>query len=116
MPVRPNFDPNHLYFVTTKAEKHTNIFKHEPIIRTLLDSLHYLRVNGRMKLFVFVIMPNHIHFIGKFSREYTLSNVMRDFKRYTARQILRQLKAENNIETLDYLRRLNKDPKQEFKV
>ena len=92
MPVRPNFNPDYLYFVTTTAERHIHIFKSESIIRIILDSLHYLHTNGHMGLFAFVIMPNHVHFIGRFSKEHSLSDVMRDFKRHTARQIKSQLK------------------------
>lgn len=116
MPVRPYFDPEHLYFVTTKAEKHAHLFKRESIIRILLDSLHFLHTDGRLLLFVFVIMPNHIHLIAKFNKEYTLSDMMRDFKRHTARQIIRQLQAENKQETLNLLQNLNKDARQDFKV
>ena len=116
MPVRPVFDPDHFYFVTTKAEKHFQLFKNKSTIRIILDSLHFIRTKGRMQLFVFVVMPNHIHFIGKFRQEYTLSNMMRDFKRHTARQVIRHLQAENKIEVLDSLRKLNNNPEQEFKV
>jgi REP element-mobilizing transposase RayT len=69
-----------------------------------------------MKLFVFVIMPNHIHLNCRFTREYTISDMMRDFKRHTARQIIRQLQAENITDSLGLLQRLNKDERQEFKV
>jgi len=116
MPVHPNFDPDYLYFVTTKAENHLHIFKRESIIRIILDSLHYVRTSGRMLLFIFVIMPNHIHLIGRFSSDYTLVDMMRDFKRHTARQIIRQLQAENRTETLESLSRMNKDSRQKYKV
>ena len=116
MPVRPNFNPDYLYFVTTTAERHVHIFKREPIIRIILDSLHFLRTNGRMNLFAFVIMPNHIHFIGTYSKEHTLSDMMRDFKRHTARQIIRQLKAEEDSQKLELLQSLNQDNRQEYKV
>src|SRR5262245_3986799 len=96
MPVRPEFNPDYLYFVSTKAERHVHIFKRESIVRIILYSLHFLRTSGRMKLFVYVVMPNHVHFISKFSEEHTLSDTMRDFKRHTARQIIRQLQVEEN--------------------
>jgi hypothetical protein len=69
MPVHPNFNPDYLYFVTTSAERHIHIFKHEGMVRIILDSWHFLRTSGRMKLFAFVVMPTHLHFIGKFSQE-----------------------------------------------
>jgi len=116
MPVRPNFNPDYLYFITTKAERHVHIFKRESIIRIIIDSLHFLRTSGRVKLFVFVIMPNHIHLIIKLSKEYTISDMIRDFKRHTARQIIRQLLAENETDTLKLLQRLNKDNRQDYKI
>ena len=116
MPVHPNFNADYLYFITTKAEQHAHLFKRESIIRIILNSVHFLRTDGRMKLFVFVIMPNHIHMIVKLLQEYTISDLLRDFKRHTARQIIRQFQAENKTDTLGILQRLNKDPRQDFKV
>jgi len=117
MPVKPNFNPDYLYFVTTNAVKQVHLFKRDIIKkRILVDSFHYLRTNGRMKLFVFVIMPNHNHLIGKFSEEYPLSDVMRDFKKFTARQIYGQFQAEENKKVLSFLRNEGQAVKQEYKV
>ena len=116
MAVRPNFDPDYLYFVTTTAIKHAHLFKDVYIKRIILDSFHFLRTSGRMKLFVFVIMPNHLHFIAKFSKENTLSDVMRDFKRHTARQIIHQLQEEKLAEILTLLENANDDKRQQYKV
>ena len=69
MPVKPEFNPDFLYFVTTSAVAHANLFERDVIKRILLDSLHYLRTSSRMRLFAFVIMPNHLHLIAKFSKE-----------------------------------------------
>ncbi len=116
MPVSPNFNPDFLYFVTTSVERHLPIFKHETIIRIILDSWHFLRTSGRMKLFIFVVMPTHVHFIGKFSQEHPISDVMRDFKRHTARQIIRQIQIKENIKLLEIFQNSNKDDRQEFKI
>jgi putative transposase len=110
MPVKPNFNPDYLYFVTTNAVKHAHLFRGDVIKRILMDSLHFLRTTGRMKLFAFVIMPNHIHLIAKFSGEYSLANVMRDFKKFTARQV------EKNIKILTFLRQEGQAVKQAYKV
>ena len=67
-------------------------------------------------LFVFAIMPNHIHLIAQFSEEYSLSDMMRDFKKFTARQIYRQFNAEGNNKVLDMLQKEGKKVKQEYKV
>ena len=56
---RPNFRPEHLYFVTTKAVDYVHIFQSDVIKRLLIDTLDHFRIRKRMKLFCFVIMPNH---------------------------------------------------------
>ncbi len=116
MPVKPNFSPDYLYFVTTTVVDHISLFRREDFIRIILDSFHYLRTVRRIQIFIFVIMPNHIHFIARFWEEYTLSDAMRDFKRHTARQIIRQLQVENNQKILGVLRKANTEKNQEFKV
>ena len=116
MSVKPNFNPDYLYFVTTTVVNHIQLFKREVFIQTILDSFHFLRSSKGIQIFVFVVMPNHIHFIARFGEKYTLSDMMRDFKRHTARQIIRQLQVADNQNLLDVLRKANNDKKQEFKV
>ena len=68
MPVRPNFNPDYLYFVTTTAgEKHIHIFKRESIIRIILDSLHFLRTSGRTDP-LSLIQPRHLRWTGHLQR------------------------------------------------
>jgi putative transposase len=116
MPVKPFFDPDHLYFVTTSVVNHIPLFKREPFIRIVLDSLHFFRTNKGILLFAFVIMPNHLHFIARFNEAYKLSDMIRDFKRHTARQIIRELQAKKSNKILETLTRANTDKRQQFKI
>jgi putative transposase len=116
MPVKPNFNSDYLYFITTNAVKRAHLFNQDAIKRILVDSFHHLRITGRMYLFAFVIMPNHIHLIAKFSEEHSLSDVMRDFKKFTARQIYTQFRVENDVKILAFLREEGKLVKQVYKV
>ena len=116
MPVKPEFNSNYFYFVTTTAVGHVHLFKRDVIKRSIVDSLHHIRTTSGVKLFIFVIMPNHIHIIAQFSEEYPLSAVMRDIKKFTARQIYRQFQAEENAKVLDFLKNEGEKVKQEYKV
>ena len=104
MPVKPKFNQENLYFITTTSVERVHLFRRDVIKRIILDSLNFMRVSQWTKLYVFVIMPNHIHFIVRFLGEHTLSDVLRDFKKYTAKQIIRQYQAENNDKSLLFLR------------
>jgi putative transposase len=57
-----------------------------------------------------------VHFIGKFSQEHPPSDVIRDFKRHTARQIIRQIQVKENSNLLASFQSINKDTRQEFKI
>jgi REP element-mobilizing transposase RayT len=117
MPVRPVFDPAHLYFVTTTAVERAPLFRRDVIKRILTDSLAYLRTDVRMELYVFCLMPNHIHLIIRVLGEQTVSSVMRDFKKYTARQIIRHYQTAGNQQALDFLERAaQSEPRQQYKV
>jgi len=115
--VRPNFDPANLYFVTTTAVGRARLFRRDVIKRIIVDSLNYMRVQSWIDLYVFVVMPNHVHFIARFVSDHTLSDVMREFKKHTSKQIIRQYQAENSRRVLDFLERAAcRIPNQHYKV
>ena len=116
MPIKPIFNPDVLYFVTTSAVNHLHLFQSDSAKRVVVDSFHFLRTSRRMKLFAFVVMPNHIHLMARFPAKYKLADMMRDFKRHTARQILRELKAGTDERSLALLRGANMDIRQDYKV
>lgn len=116
MPVKPNFNPDYLYFVTTTAINYIHLFQSDSIKRILIDSLHFLRTAQRMNLYAFVVMPNHVHFIAKFPERHKIGDVLRDFKRHTARQIIRQSMAEQSLTNLTLRKQAVADARQNYKV
>jgi len=114
---RPDFDPAHLYFVTTTAVQRAHIFQRDVIKRILVDGLYHLHVVDRTELYAFVIMPNHVHFIVRCQEDDPLKDVVRDLKANMARLIVWQYQAERNQEVLDFLSAAVRRPeKQRFKV
>ena len=114
---KPNFDPDNLYFVTTKAVDYLHVFHRDVIKRLIPDAFDCFRLRKRMKLYCFVIMPNHIHMIAKFIKDDPRADIMRDFKKQTSDRILRQLKAERNTDALKHLAdKVEHAEKQNFKV
>lgn len=101
---RINFNPDHLYFVTTSAVQRAKIFQRDMTKQILVSSLDYIRSNAWIKLFAFVIMPNHVHLIVQCQSEHPIQDIVRDFKKYTSKQIVAQYKAEGNAQALVFLR------------
>jgi len=116
-PVKPSFDPANLYFITTTAAKRAHFFTPEKHKRIIADSLNYMRQKGWFNLYAFVIMPNHVHLMVKFLSPYNLSDVMRDFKKYTSKQVVQHCIAENPRELLFYIKAAGEaDAKSQYKV
>jgi putative transposase len=99
-PVKPSFDPANLYFITTTAVNRTHIFWPREHKQIIVESLNYMRQEGWFNLFAYVIMPNHVHLIMKFLPPRNLGNVMRDFRKFTAKQIIQQCQVESQQEML----------------
>jgi REP element-mobilizing transposase RayT len=87
---RPEFNPAHLYFVTTTAVGRSQIFQRDVIKRIIIDCLYFSYSAKNVDIYAFVIMPNHVHFIVRCPDDYPLKDVIRDFKANTARLIIRQ--------------------------
>lgn len=114
---RPDFQPEHLYFITTKAVGYAHLFQRDIMKRLLIDSLDHLRTQKRMKLFCFVVMSNHVHGIAQFVAADPLADVIRDFKKHTADRLIRHLKAERDHNSLEWLASQVEHPnKQAYKV
>ncbi len=100
---RPDFNPDHLYFVTTGTVQRYHLFRRDVMKRLVADSLDCLRLRKRLKLYAFVIMPNHIHVIIQCNSEAPLAAVMRDLKKHIADRLIRHYQAEGNQSVLDLL-------------
>ena len=114
---RPEFDPEHLYFVTTTTAKRTNIFQRDVVKRILADGLYYVSIMNKGQLYAFVVMPNHIHAIIQCPPDFPPADWARAFKTSTSQLIVRLHQAQQNHRALQSLRALVTRPdKQQHKV
>jgi len=114
---RPEFDPEHLYFVTTTAAERTCLFRRDIIRRILIDGLYFVNLMNRVTLYAFVVMPNHVHVIIQCPPDLPPKDWARAYKADAARLIVRHCQMEGNQPALEALRRLVTRPdKQEYKV
>jgi putative transposase len=72
-------------------------------IDPIIDSLRFCRENKGLLVFGYVVMPNHLHLIAGSQQD--LHALMRDFKRFTSRQIHDRLKEDGRATILEWLRR-----------
>ena len=53
--------PGHCYFITAKISNRELLLADAPITNVIVDSLLWLPEQNRIRLMVFVIMPDHLH-------------------------------------------------------
>ena len=97
------------YFVTSSIIEWIEIFQDEEYCEIIIDELKFRRRRNEMKLFGYIIMPNHMHLIISSEK---LSDVVRSIKSYTARKIIDQLKDRKS----ELLLKKFEICKQEFKI
>jgi putative transposase len=79
-----------LYFITCTVHQWVDVFTREIYIELLLDSLRFCQKQKGLKIYAWVIMTNHIHLIVR-SEQADLSDIIRDFKKYTSSTIYKAI-------------------------
>ncbi|MCB0732931.1 MAG: transposase [Flavobacteriales bacterium] len=80
-----------IHFVTFTVIGWVNVFTKDPYRILVLDSLRYCQTNKGLVVHAWVIMSNHVHFIISCKSGYSLSDCIRDFKKFTSSAIIREI-------------------------
>ena len=94
------------HFITATVVDWVDVFT-RPIYRDcIIDSLEYCIKNKGMIVYGYVIMSNHIHLIIQ-SNDGKLSDLLRDFKKYTSKTILAKIQEKTESRKEWMLERFN---------
>jgi len=102
MTFSPHHNPSHLYFVTGTLLGWRPLFSRPAFATVLLDSLAWHRQHNRLALYAYVVMPTHFHAMIKPAEPHTISENLQSIASFTAHAILKQLRAENLTDELQY--------------
>jgi len=86
-------------FLTVTCLNWQTLLKEDKHKQIILDSLAFLVEDGRIWLYAYVIMPNHMHILWRKQDAWIEKNVQQNFLKYTAQQIKFNL-LENNPNNL----------------
>jgi putative transposase len=76
-----------LFFMTLSVVGWLDIFTRRLYTDELVKNIQFCQANKGLEIYAYVVMTNHIHLIASRSNE-KMSDVLRDFKSYTAKQLL----------------------------
>jgi REP element-mobilizing transposase RayT len=86
-------DQSKAYFITATVVDWVDVFSRKTYKDCVIESLDFCIKNKGMILYGFVIMSNHIHLIIQ-SENSKLSDLIRDFKKFTAKTILNKIETQ----------------------
>lgn len=86
-------DQDKAHFITATVVDWIDVFTRQRYNDIVIDSLKFCRRNKGMILYGYVIMSSHIHLIIQ-SSDGKLSDLVRDFKKFTAKNIFESIQNE----------------------
>jgi len=87
-------DQNGLYYLTFATVGWIDVFTRKRYKDIVVESLGYCQKEKGLELFSWVLMSNHVHLISRAKEGYELSNILRDFKKFTSKQIIKSIQEE----------------------
>jgi putative transposase len=78
------------YFITLSVVGWIDVFTRRDYADELIKNLQYCQRHKDLVVFAYVIMPSHLHLVCRREKG-LLSELLRDFKSYTAKQILQAI-------------------------
>jgi putative transposase len=99
---------NHLYFITFKVVGWIDVFSRQRYRDILIESFKYSQKEKGLLIYAYVIMTNHVHMIVSADEGKRLSDILRDMKKFTAKEILHSIENEAGESRKDWLLHLFK--------
>ncbi|MBS4060463.1 MAG: transposase [Bacteroidetes bacterium] len=85
-------NPEGVYFITFAVQSWADVFTRDQYKDLLIESLEYCQLKKGLELFAWCIMTNHVHFIARASASAKLQDILRDFKKFTSKAIIKEIK------------------------
>ena len=85
------WDDTKAYFLTLTVVGWIDVFTRKNYRFTIIDSLIYCQREKGLSVYGYCIMPSHIHLIARAEGKFNLSEILRDFKKFTSKAIIRPI-------------------------
>ena len=82
------------FFITITTVGWIDVFTRVNQKHNIINALQYCQQNKGLEIYDYVIMSSHIHLLCKATNGFILSDVIRDFKKFTSKKILQTILEE----------------------
>ena len=95
-------DQHGVYFITFAVVQWVDVFSRYCYVETVLNSLQFCIKEKGLNLYAWCIMSNHLHLIVS-AKNGNLSDILRDFKSFTSKKILKQIEDNKEESRKDWM-------------
>ena len=101
-------DQNAIYFTTFTVVDWLDIFVRESYRAQIAADLNYCIAQKGLEVYCWCLMTSHLHLIVRAKENQRLSDIIRDFKKHTAKAIIEKIQAEPESRREDLLWHLSR--------
>ena len=80
-----------LFFITLTVLDWVDVFTRNEYKDIIIESLEYCQKNKGLDIFAWCIMTNHLHLIVQAREGFQLTDIIRDFKKFTAKELVKAI-------------------------
>lgn len=84
-------DQNGLYFTTFVVVGWLDVFVRRNYKEIIVNSLNYCITEKGLQVYAWCLMTSHLHLIISAKEGYNISEIIRDFKKFTAKEIIKSI-------------------------
>lgn len=84
-----------IYFWTATINSWYKLMSDDEVKKIIVDSLKYLHEKGKIEIYAFVVMPNHVHLVWKIKELNGKETSHGSFLKYTAHEFKKHLREAN---------------------
>ena len=82
------------FFITITTVGWIDVFTRLNQKNNNINALHYCQQNKGLEIYAYCLMSSHLHLLCKGTNGLILSDIMRDFKKFTSKKIIETIQNE----------------------
>jgi putative transposase len=87
MGLKNKISDGYIYFLTLTVVDWVDVFTRPIYKQIIVDSLRHCQQKKGLELYAWVLMSNHLHLLASGAETRNLSDILRDFKKFTSKTI-----------------------------
>jgi len=104
------------YFLTLTVVDWVDIFTKPVYKHIIVDSLKFSQERKGLIVYAWCLMSNHLHLIASVKEGFNLSDFLRDFKKFTSKEIIKTIQSSNESREKWMLNRFEYAGKYDVKI